>query len=123
MDVPYANALVNCSNLHDPSSCIETQMFLDVLQPAGVSKDDEAWGHMPVVVSVHSGGFISGDKRWAPPSSGEHPSSCRGIKRRCRAPRPPPTWARRRPWLPPALGRNWHHRSRSARSARDLVTS
>ena len=70
-NVPYANTLVNCTDLHDPSTCVETQLYLDVLQPAGVSKGDKAWGHMPVVISVHSGDFMGGDKTVTLPSSGK----------------------------------------------------
>eukprot|EP00618_Florenciella_parvula_P032820 CAMPEP_0119483556 /NCGR_PEP_ID=MMETSP1344-20130328/10912_1 /TAXON_ID=236787 /ORGANISM="Florenciella parvula, Strain CCMP2471" /LENGTH=361 /DNA_ID=CAMNT_0007518061 /DNA_START=89 /DNA_END=1174 /DNA_ORIENTATION=+ len=67
-NVSYATTLVDCTDQHDPSTCVETEVYLDVYQPANVTEGDAAWGHMPVVVSVHGGGFTSGDKTMEPKS-------------------------------------------------------
>ena len=52
----------------DPDTCVETSLYLDIYQPANITADDAAWGTLPVVLSVHGGGFTSGDKTMDPPT-------------------------------------------------------
>lgn len=55
-NVPYASTLINCSNPTDPSTCISKTINLDIYLPTG---DD---GPYPCIMSIHGGGYTSGDK-------------------------------------------------------------
>ena len=55
-DVPYAPTLVDCAVLTDPSTCATADMLLDVYQPENVSSAEL----LPVVMSVHGGGYTGG---------------------------------------------------------------
>eukprot|EP00937_MAST-01D_sp_MAST-1D-sp2_P002992 g2992.t1 len=69
-NVVYAQTLVNCAGwpnatLMNESTCTEADMVLDVWQPANTTD-----GPFPIVMSVHGGGFVSGDQTAAnPPNS------------------------------------------------------
>ena len=64
-NVSYCRTLVHCTNQTDQSTCQEVDMWLDVWQPTNTTD-----GPFPVVMSVHGGGFVSGDpKPTQPPNS------------------------------------------------------
>jgi para-nitrobenzyl esterase len=68
-NVTYAHTLVGCTNQTDGSTCREAPMWLDVWSPVVPPNASAAEaGPFPVVLSVHGGGFVSGDPTANPPN-------------------------------------------------------
>merc|ERR1711907_734867 len=63
-NVKYAKTLVECTDQTDQSTCKEVDMVLDIWAPKNTSA-----GPFPVVMSVHGGGFVSGDQKSPEPSN------------------------------------------------------
>lgn len=56
-NVPYAKTLVRCTDQTNQTTCVETDMILDIWQPTNTTA-----GPYPIVMTVHGGGFVSGDE-------------------------------------------------------------
>ena len=54
-NVSYTKTLVHCTDQTDQTTCVETEMVLDVWQPT-----NSTGGPFPVVMTVHGGAFVSG---------------------------------------------------------------